>query len=160
MSELLDAALDNARRGWRVIPLHDISRGVCSCRKGAECITPGKHPRLRDWPERASTDANLIGGWWKHWPDANVGILTGAESGLVVLDVDPRNGGSETLDALIVEHGPLPLTPMVETGGGGLHFYFAHPGGRVRGRELGPGLELKADGQFVVAPPSLTGETP
>ena len=155
--DVLAAALECAGRGLYVLLLHDIVTGVCSCRDGAACGTPGKHPRLSDWPKTASTDPNLIAGWWAHWQHANVGILTGARSGIVVLDVDPRHGGDDSLAALVAEHGPLPDTPTVLTGGGGLHYYFRHPGGKVKGRDLAPGLELKADGQFVVAPPSLTG---
>lgn len=153
--ECLAAALDYAgRRGWRVLPLHDVTRGRCSCAKGDACLTPGKHPRLPKWQEWASIDKALISGWYEQWPSANVGILTGAPSGIVVLDVDPRNGGFESLAKLL----PLPETPTVVTGGGGRHYYFAHPGGVVKGCELADGVELKADGQFVVAPPSVTGD--
>src|SRR5262245_14969044 len=99
----LAAALDYAGRGWHVLPVHDIAKGHCSCLKGDRCLTPGKHPRLDKWDRWATTDAGTIAGWWKHWPTANVGIKTGAESGIVVLDVDPRNGGSDTLLDFIAE---------------------------------------------------------
>lgn len=158
--EPLVAALGYAERGLRVIPLHDVTQGHCSCQKRERCPTPGKHPRLTAWEKKATTNRGTITGWFSHWTDAGVGIVTGAASGLLVLDVDPRNGGTETLRRFVAEHGPLPETAVVETGGGGLHYYFAHPGGRVEGRELGPGLELKGEGQLVVAPPSLTGEAP
>jgi hypothetical protein len=149
------AALSYAARGWRVIPLHDMSAGVCSCRKGADCATPGKHPRLSKWPEAASRDPGLIGGWWSGSPTANVGVVTGIESRLLVLDVDPRSGGYESLAAFL----PIPPTPTVSTGGGGRHYYLRHPGDKkIQGRVLADGLELKADGQFVVAPPSQTGD--
>jgi hypothetical protein len=155
------AALDyGGRFHFCALPLHNPVDGVCSCHQGADCKTPGKHPRLDNWPEAASSSIWTIADWWKQWPHANIGILTGARSGIVVLDVDPRSGGDDALAALIAEHGPLPETPTVLTGGGGTHYYFAHPGEPLRGRELAPGLELKADGQFVVAPPSLTGGEP
>ena len=157
--DMLAAALDHAQRGWHVIPLHDMSAGVCSCGDGATCLTPGKHPRITKWQHRASTDRATLAEWWRRWPTANVGIATGARSGLVVLDVDPRHGGDEQLAAFEAEHGKLPETAAVVTGGGGAH-YFNHPGGDIRSRKLSPGLELKADGTFVVAPPSLTGEAP
>ena len=149
----LSDALYLAQRGWKVIPLHDMAVGYCSCRKGLNCSTPGKHPRLGKWPEQASCDPNLIAGWWEGWPNANVGVVTGVASKLLVLDVDPRSGGFESLAAYL----PLPSTPTVSTGGGGRHYYFEHPGGKIQGRVLADGLELKADGQFVVAPPSQTG---
>ena len=82
-----------------------------------------------------------------HW---NVAIATG--EGLVVLDIDPRNGGDATLATLLSEKGEtLPETPAVATGGGGWHYYFA---GDAPGRVLGPGLDLKGAGGYVVAPPS------
>jgi putative DNA primase/helicase len=155
-ARLLEAALDYADRGWRVLPLHDMSRGVCSCRHGEKCLTPGKHPRLAKWEKWATCDKGTIAGWWKQWPSANVGIKTGADSGLVVLDIDPRHGGFETLAGFL----PLPEGPTVNTGGGGRHFYFADPGGTVKGFDVGDGVELKADAQFVVAPPSRTGDPP
>ena len=95
--------------------------------------------------------------WWHRWPDANVGIRTGAESSLVVLDVDPRHGGDATLDHLVSEHGPLPAGRTVATGGGGMHLYFRHPGHKVSndaGRRLGDGLDIRGDGGYVLAPPS------
>jgi putative DNA primase/helicase len=158
--DMLAAALNYAERGWHVIPLHDVTAGACSCVDGASCSTPGKHPRITRWQHRASADAATMAEWWRRWPAANVGIATGARSGLLVLDVDPRHGGDDELAALEAERGRLPETVAVVTGGGGMHYYFAHPGGEIRSRTLAPGLELKADGTFVVAPPSRTGEAP
>jgi len=82
--------------------------------------------------------------------------MAGAVSNLVVLDVDARHGGEESLAALVRAHGVLPRTIEAETGGGGRHLYFAHPGGVVPNRAgLAPGLDLRGDGGMVVAPPSL-----
>lgn len=92
--------------------------------------------------------------WWDRWPEANVGIVTGWVSALVVLDIDPRNGGDATLSALEAAHGPLPTTVTGLTGGGGRHLYFAHPTHLVPSRPLGGGVDLKAEGGVVVAPPS------
>jgi hypothetical protein len=137
---MLDAALDYATRGWRVHPL----------RSGE------KVPRLRDWPNRATTDAEQIRAWWKI-KHHNVGIATGG--GLVVLDVDPRNGGETTLRHMLkLAKHELPVTPEVHTAGGGRHFYFAARHGQPSGKlapEMGPGLDFQADGRQVVAPPSL-----
>lgn len=94
--------------------------------------------------------------WFAKWPEANVAIVTGAVSGLVVLDVDPGSGGAESLAAIESRHGRLPATVEAETGGGGRHLYFAHPGGEVRNRAaLAPGLDLRGDGGMVIAPPSI-----
>ena len=75
MDELAAAALALAERGWKVLPLHDVMRGACSCARGERCATPGKHPRLRKWQEWASADAGTVGGWWRQWPSANVGVF-------------------------------------------------------------------------------------
>ena len=74
-----------------------------------------------------------------------------------MLDIDPRNGGNETLDELIKQHGNLPATLKVNTGGDGEHFYFRHPGKEIKGRQnaLGTGIDFKADGGYIVAPSSL-----
>jgi Bifunctional DNA primase/polymerase, N-terminal/AAA domain/Primase C terminal 1 (PriCT-1) len=144
------AALSYAARGWPVFPLHTpTTGGSCDCRKDG-CDSIGKHPRTMNGLTSATTDPEAIRRWWKMWPSANVGILTGAGSGLVVIDVDGRNGGRETLATLT-----LPETLTVETGDG-LHMYFKHPGGAVPSNsDILPGIDRKADGGYVVAPPSL-----
>ena len=98
--------------------------------------------------------------WWDRWPEANVGVVTGWVSALVVVDVDPRNGGDATLAALEAEEGALPATVTSLTGGGGRHLYFAHPTHLVPSRPLGGGVDLKADGGVIVVPPSLHASGP
>jgi hypothetical protein len=105
----------------------------------------------------ASSDPKLVGGWWSHWPDANVGIACGG--GLAVLDVDPRSGGFDSLRALEGKHGQLPATREVATGAGGRHLYFIVPTATASVDGLAPGLELKAEGKQVVAPPSIHPDT-
>ena len=113
----------------------------------------GKLPRTEHGFHDASTDTDTVISWWQRWPDANIGIATGARSGLVVLDVDVQHGGQGTLN----ERGKLPEAPEVLTGGGGKHIYFVHPGGEVRysAGKLGPGLDVRGDGGYMVAPPSV-----
>ena len=149
---LLEAALAYAAKGLHVIPLHDVTTGVCSC--GTSTCKPGKHPRLAAWTTAASTDPGQIRAWWQQWPTANVGIQTGARSGLAVLDVDPRHGGAVALEELLAQHGPLPETPLVLTGGGGQHYYFRLEAD-LPGCKPAPGLDLQLSGQQVAAPPSL-----
>jgi hypothetical protein len=97
-----------------------------------------------------------IEGWYRRWPDANVGIVTGQASGLVVVDVDARHGGHDSLAQLERVHGPLPPTIEAITGGGGRHLYYAHPGGMHPNRvAMHPGIDLRGDGGCVVAPPSV-----
>ncbi len=158
VGDLLGSALACAHRGWRVLPLHALTaEGVCTCHLGAACPHPGKHPRLKGWPGLATTDEAIILGWWQQWPRANVGIATGAGSGLVVLDVDPRHGGDESLALLESQHGTLPRTVRQLTGGGGEHIFLRHPGWPVGNQQgdstIAPGLDVKGDrGQVVVAP--------
>jgi putative DNA primase/helicase len=154
-SEWVEAALTYAALGLRVLPVHGPAGGVCDCRRGASCQRPAKHPRINDWPTAASADPKVIRGWGDRWPDGNVGISTGRASGIVVLDVDRGSGGLEALDALEDEHGPLPDTLVVHTGGGGKHYYFLYPKHDVRTTVICPGVEIKSDGAFVVAPPSV-----
>ena len=107
--KLRSAALDYADNGWRVIPLHTIERGACSCGK-ASCADPGKHPRLTEWQHRASTDPDQIARWWRQWPNANVGIATGETSNLWVLDID--NKESVQVGLAIVGRGEQSLREM------------------------------------------------
>jgi hypothetical protein len=94
--------------------------------------------------------------WFRHWPDANIGIVTGEISNLIVLDVDPKHGGDASLQRLEHRFRPLPATVEAVTGGGGRHFYFAHPGGLARNRAgLAQGIDLRGDGGYIVAPPSI-----
>jgi hypothetical protein len=159
MSEPFRAALDYAGRGWRVLPLDTVAGGVCSCWRGAACRSAGKHPAewlgpTGDDHALGTTDPAQIAEWWTAHPTANVGIVCGAASGLVVLDVDPAKGGYESGNQMFPRASAL--TPTVRTGGGGLHLYFAHPGSKVENRVgFRPGLDLRADGGLVVAPPSL-----
>jgi hypothetical protein len=121
-SKKLSAALRYARRGWRVIPIYGFRDGQCAC--GAmHCDNAGKHPRTPHGVKDATTDERRIREWWTEWPNANIAIATGPASGLLVVDVDPRNGGEESLKKLFCG-SPLPSTPTVNTGGGGMHLYF------------------------------------
>lgn len=155
----VDAALIYARRGWEVFPCHSPARapGACTCCH-AECSSPGKHPRIRGGLNSATRDEDLIRRWWASWPHANVAIRTGAPSGIVVVDVDPEHGGNDSLDAVLRVHGPLPSGRTIRTGSGGTHLYFAYPGEVIpndTGRRLGPGVDIRGDGGYVIAPPSL-----
>jgi len=139
---LRETALAYVALGWRVHPLRPRD----------------KRPLLSDWPTKASSDPLIILAWWDQWPEANIGIATGAQSGIFVLDIDPDKDGPETLAQLQDAHGPLPDTATCRTGSGGLHGYFRYPGGvliRNSAGKLGPGLDIRGEGGYVVAPPSL-----
>ena len=140
---LLKAALAYARRGVPVFP----------CEPGA------KRPLTRNGHWDATTDPRVIGRWWGRWPSANVAIPTGKKSGVVVLDVDPNAGGSESLGKLERVGVPVPKTARARTGGGGIHLFFRYPRGteiRNSAGLLGPGLDVRGEGGYVVVPPSRT----
>ena len=145
-SSLLNAALSYAARGWRVCPLYEpLSDGKCSCGR-PECSTPGKHPRTRHGLKDATTDPACIHTWWAGWPRANIAIVTGQDSRLVVLDVDrPEVLNGWQSDTLTANTGK------------GQHFYFSLNGAAAKNSvsKLGQGLDLRGDGGYVVAPPSL-----
>ena len=152
----LTGALRYAENGWPVLPCHSPTRFGCSCSL-TDCSSPGKHPRLSNGLTGASTDPYTIERWWHRWPTANIAIRTGEPSGLVVVDVDRRAGGHRTLSELVERHGVLPATMTVRTGDG-IHLYFAHPGRAVSndaGRRVGAGIDIRGDGGYVLAPPSL-----
>jgi hypothetical protein len=153
VSSLLETALAYAARGWAVLPLFGIAAGRCTCGQ-ADCASPGKHPRTIHGVKDASREPERIRAW--DWAGASIGIATGAVSGLVVLDLDPRHGGFESALTLKEKHGPLPDTLIASTGGSGMHLYFRHPGGRVPNStsKIAPGIDVRGDGGFVVAPPS------
>ncbi len=152
-------ALAYASRGVPVLPLHSPNdAGHCSCRRDCGRDT-GKHPRTRHGLHDATTDEAVIRRWWETWPSANIGIRTGAVSGIFVIDVDPE--GYESLAALAADHGApgfCPDTWTVRTGRGGAHLYFRHPGSGVRIKTsagiLAPGVDVRGDDGYAILPPS------
>jgi hypothetical protein len=144
------AARAYAARGWRVLPLHIPTDEGCSCRKGADCDSPGKHPRVMEWTHKATTDRDQIDDWWRMWPDSNVGVATGGDP--FVLDIDAE--GWAPLAEMLREHGPLGETVMVNTGSDQAHLYFTAPADAAS-FTIADGLEVKAAGRQVAAPPSL-----
>jgi hypothetical protein len=160
MSALLEGALDLARRGLHVFPLHTavpLSDGsfVCGCGKRA-CDSPAKHTRAGLAPRSFKDGSNseeVIRHWWSVAPDANIGLATGD---VIVLDVDWRDGGDRSLEELERRYGELPPTWRALTGGG-VHIYFWPPAVQIANstKLLGPGLDIRGVGGYVVAPPSL-----
>ncbi|MDA2924365.1 bifunctional DNA primase/polymerase [Acidobacteria bacterium AH-259-L09] len=155
----MEAALAYAAKGLNVFPVHSVRDGRCSCSNPNCRRSKGKHPRTRNGFKDATTNPETIKKWWKRWPDANIGIPTGSQTGLVALDVDPRNGGNESFYKLQEQNGRLPTTKSQHTGGGGQHFLFQHPQKKtVKSRDLDgyKGVEVKADGAYILVPPSKT----
>jgi Bifunctional DNA primase/polymerase, N-terminal/Primase C terminal 1 (PriCT-1) len=161
MNALLESAIDLARRGLKVFPLHTAvplgdGRFVCSC-GSLRCDSPAKHTLSRLAPhsfKNGSNSEEVIRHWWHAAPHANIGLAAGE---VVILDVDPRHGGDRSLEALERQHGELPPTWRALTGGGGLHVYFSPPAVDIPNSAgvLAPGLDIRGDGGYVVAPPSV-----
>lgn len=143
-----------AKRGWSVIPLHGIAaNGACTCKRD-ECGSQGKHPASERGYKDGTKDVEEIERLFEGHPRWNFGIGTGKVSDIVVLDVDPRNGGVESLMNLQREIGLLPPTWEVETGGGGTHLYYSLPGGveleTVHNLGGYKGLDFQAEKALVV----------
>lgn len=139
-THMLPVAFGYALRGMSVLP----------------CRARGKEPLTEHGFKDATTNTDVIRGMWKHWPDANVAIRTGSVSNLLVVDVDPRNGGSESLAELEENHGSLPTDYVVETSDGGRHHYFRLPDGVViPSSVLADGIDIKCENGYVIAPPSV-----
>src|SRR5262245_42819055 len=94
----VNAALAYARAGYPVLLVWGIRAGHCRCPAGKKCETPGKHPIGLRWKQRATLDPARIKAAFAKYPGANVGIMP--PPGCVILDIDPRNGGDETLKQL------------------------------------------------------------
>jgi hypothetical protein len=128
--------------------------GKCTC--GYDCASPGKHPLVKNGFYQATIEPTKIKLWWRKWPWANIGVRTGAGSGIVVLDLDQKDEALESLRKLEEKCGPLPDTLEAKTGSGGRHIFFKHPGVEIPcgANVFGPGIDIRGDGGYVVAPPS------
>ena len=156
--KMIDEAIRYAQAGIPVFPLHWIKPdGNCSCRQEAMCQCKGKHPRIKNWNEEASSDVKKITEWWSKTPSANIGIPMGEKTGLVALDVDTRHGGDKSLEALIAENSPLPKTITATTGGGGKHYIFKYTEELCLKNAVGfrDGLDIRTQGGMIVAAPSM-----
>lgn len=151
---MLRAALSYVGRGWSVFP----------CRPGdkrpAADLLPlvdGK-PSWAPFQEAAPTEAQ-VRDWWTARPAANIAVVTGAVSGIVVLDIDRHPGGADGAETLRGAGLDVPPTRAVQTPSGGIHAYFRHPGGDLRNWQARadlPGVDARGDGGYVLAPPSRT----
>lgn len=162
---MFNEALKLARKGFYVFPCHYIKKdGTCSCgRKSGDRCSPGKHPKLSGGCNSGTKDEEQIQKWWTQTPDSNIGIATGKEYNgrlFIVLDVDTKPGkvGAASLEALVTNFGPLPVTLTATTGSGGKHYYFHVPyavvGGQGKENRLGIDLDIQSIGLLVIAPPS------
>lgn len=153
-----------AGRGLPIFPCHWVEAGACSCANPG-CKSPGKHPLVENGFYAATANPGQVEAWHRRWPEANWAVRTGPASGggagILVVDIDPRHSGDATWEMLRDENpGPLE-TVTVRTGGGGVHYWFQYPEGYVlssKAGQLGPGVDIKAGGGYVLVPPSRTAQ--
>lgn len=141
---MLDAALDAAAQGWAVLPCHPA--GVRAKSPIGQLVPHGHLD--------ATADPAVITAWWTRWPAAMIGAAVPEH--LLVLDLDPRNGG--TIPALTDALGiiPLTLTAWSGRGDGGRHLYYHRPPGPLAATALPAGVDLKLGGRgYVILPPSI-----
>jgi replicative DNA helicase len=129
-----------ATKGWQSFPLK-----------------PREKVPIVKWADVATCDTKMLNGWFDNYPDSNIGIACGKRSGIIAIDIDAAHGGFDSLTELIGQHGALPQTPTSKTGNGGEHILFKHPGVEIRNSagKLGKGIDIRGDGGYIVAPPSV-----
>ncbi len=163
-------ALDYARRGWRVVPIHYPANGGCSCGK-PQCPAAGKHPRVADWAKAATLDTDVITKWYTRWPASNVGVAMGIASGIIDIETDTKHQGDKHLIELEMLLGDLPPTLSFKSGSGGTHRLYSTNGlpdgakvltvGQLGCALLGmpkgskTGVDVRGEGGQAVFPPSL-----
>lgn len=143
-----DAALDYVQRlNWAVFPLHGKLPAIPKREGGRGCLD-------------ATKEAAGVRSFWRRYRGANIGIATGSKSGFWALDID-GDDGQQSLVSLVALHGELPSTLRQITGSGGEHYLFSYdPCRPVRNRAaVLPGLDVRGDGGYIVAPPSIHPET-
>jgi hypothetical protein len=149
MTAMLDGAYSLAAVGWKVFPC--IPGGPQAKAPYTEPDLGLEHGHLD-----ATDDPDQIGRWWRRWPRAMIGARV--PESYVVLDIDPRHGGSRR----VLEHvaGSLPITLTVWSGrnDGGCHLYFLRPAGPLTSTRLPAGIDLKANG-YCIMPPSIHPNT-
>lgn len=133
---LLEHALIYAKNGWRVFPCN------------------GKVPITPNGFKDSSIDEEQIRKWWKENPQANIGIETGIRSGIVVLDIDSKNDGFKSMSEISMKEGKLKDTVRAYTANGGYHCYFIYQADIASRNGFSPGIDIKSDGGYVIAPPS------
>jgi len=152
---LIEWAMFYARLNKPIIPVYEVIKNAqCSCFK-KDCTSIGKHPRVKNGSKDATTDLSIIQQWWTKWPDANIGIATGTASHQIVLDIDPRHGGNQSLEHIETIYQKI-VANQVKSGGNGWHFYFDIDSNAIFKNRVNllPGCDIRGEGGYIVAPPS------
>ena len=157
-SRNLFAAAQYVRKEWKVVPIHTVVNGKCSC-GDKNCSSIAKHPLNRNGVKGALSSANDVFDMWMRRPDANIALATGEH--FFVVDIDLKSGGIESWNKFSSKF-KTPKTLCCKTGGGGKHLYFKSSGKKIANRvSVLPGIDIRGVGGYVLAPPSLhhSGET-
>jgi hypothetical protein len=138
---MMEAAIEYANRGWPVFP----------------CNPSTKQPFTVKGFKDATTDINQICVWWTRHPSAMIGLPTGIASGFWALDIDvkPDANGATALAMLELTNGALPVTMTASTPSGGTHYYFKYTDGVKNRGGLEPGIDVRGEGGYVIAPGSV-----
>jgi Bifunctional DNA primase/polymerase, N-terminal/AAA domain/Primase C terminal 1 (PriCT-1) len=136
----VEYAIHYATQGWPVFPL----------------CPGGKTPLTDHGFKDATKDLEKVRSWWNQTPEANVGVVTGRDSGIIVVDIDRKNGIDGTIAAAELD---LPRTFTVRTPSGGFHAVYSLPPNTIVPRKIGvkPGLDILGEGGYFVAPGSWVG---
>jgi hypothetical protein len=156
-NEFLDRALSYVNVGWYIFPVWGVTNGQCDC-GDITCSNQGKHPH----PSSRTSDGQLgmnaatlnpeqVKEWWTKNPTMNIGCHM-ERSGLIAVDIDPRNGGLLSMELLEEEHGLITSDVLQFTGGGGEHRIFQLPKNQNFPGKLAKGVDLKANGYIIVEP--------
>jgi len=156
----LDLAISYTAKNWPVFPVRSKEEEFTD--HHGEIITLGeKTPMTPNGFKAATKFRRIIERWWSDWPDAAIGIPTGAATGVFVLDIDAKPGGANGFDWLSdmeAEHGPLPETARVTTPNNGLHIYFKYVVGTRNRGALGGGVDIRSEGGYVLAAGSVMAD--
>lgn len=139
-----EAAITYINQGFAVFPL----------------AVKGKNPLTAHGFKDASKDPAVVKGWWQKWPHANIGIATGQVSGglcVIDMDIDENKGldGWKCLRDWQDKHGIIAPSWLCNTGRGGKHYYFISDEPVANRVGVIPGVDIRGDGGYVVAPPSI-----
>jgi hypothetical protein len=154
------AAEQYASEGHRVVPLYSAPHGACDCKDGPACKRPGKHPRVIRWLQCGTRDVQQIRKWWRRWPNAGIGLLTGTliRPGFyfVAIDIDRRHFGHgiwyEVKRELDIEE---PETTKVVTKDGWQFYFLLQADEAPATFGIKKAVELKGKGNLVVTAPTL-----
>src|SRR5262245_49159690 len=142
----LQAAQDYAARGWHVFP----------------CNPGDKSPLLKNGFYDASTDPTVIAAWWRENPYAMIGVRTGPESGIWVLDLDidpdKKLNGIEAFHD-VAQGRLLPESFKTRTPRGGTHIFFCWTDNITCSTgKLAPGVDTRGEGGYTILPPSMRSD--